>query len=240
MKIKLLFIALGAIILVGVGAWEFKANKTSLISEFDKPIVMNVAENISFSDGLNISVKEINDSRCKPNVQCIWAGELAATLIVSGGAFQPTAEIRLGTINNQEVSMNGYTFTLVSATETSVTINVKKDIENRIAGGYVSGHVTIGPLCPVEQVGVPCANDVQSEMYTVYTSRQAVIYYDDGVRVREQSALDKKGNYKIALGPGNYFAQIQPAGIGPGEKKPFTVVSFETTTVDFDIDTGMR
>jgi len=105
----------------------------------------------------------------------------------------------------------------------------------RIAAGYVAGHVSIGPFCPVERPGVLCPVPDGA-----YSSRQAVIYYDDGVRIRDQAVLDKKGNYRIALGPGNYFVQIQPAGIGAGEKKPFTVISFQTTTVDFNIDTGIR
>ena len=41
-------------------------------------------------------------------------------------------------------------------------------------------------------------------------------------------------------GAGKYFVQISPAGIGAGEKKPAIVKSFETTVVDFDIDTGIR
>ena len=116
--------------------------------------------------------------------------------------------------------------------------NVIKIDDGRIAGGYVAGQVSIGPFCPVEQEGVPC--EVPAE---AYTSREVVIYKSDGdidYIETERVPLDKKGNYRIALGPGNYLAQIQPAGIGAGEKKPFTIVSFETTTVDFDIDTGIR
>ena len=105
----------------------------------------------------------------------------------------------------------------------------------RIAGGYVSGYVNIGPFCPVEREGVPCAVPPEA-----YTSREVVVYQSDRFTEKERVNLDKDGNYKITLGPGNYFAQIEPAGIGPGEKKPFTVISFQTTTVDFDIDTGIR
>ena len=104
-----------------------------------------------------------------------------------------------------------------------------------VISGYVSGHVTIGPICPVERVGVPCPVPEEA-----YTSRNAVIYQSDGITVKEKKSLDKNGNYKYTLGPGKYFVQIDPAGIGPGEKKPFTIVSLQTTIVDFDIDTGIR
>ena len=109
------------------------------------------------------------------------------------------------------------------------------DTDGRIAGGHVEGHVNIGPFCPVEREGVPCPVPPEA-----YTSRKVVIYGSDGYTEKEKVALDKEGNYKIALDPGNYFAQIDPAGIGPGEKKPFVVISSQTTTVNFEIDTGIR
>ena len=107
---------------------------------------------------------------------------------------------------------------------------------DKIAAGYISGHVTIGPNCPgPERIGVPCPIPPEA-----YSSRAVVVYESDGTTIKENGKIDASGNYKIALGPGNYFVQISPAGIGPGEKKPATVKSFETTVVDFNIDTGMR
>jgi hypothetical protein len=58
--------------------------------------------------------------------------------------------------------------------------------------------------------------------------------------VKEKVSLDTKGNYSLTLPAGTYFIQIQPAGIGEGEKKKVTVVAKETQTLDFDIDTGIR
>ncbi len=107
--------------------------------------------------------------------------------------------------------------------------------DGRIAAGYVSGHVTIGPFCPVEQMGHPCQVPPEA-----YTSRSVIVYESNATTVKESVALDASGNYKIALGPGTYFLQIQPAGIGAGEKKKAVVSSFNTTTVNFDIDTGIR
>jgi len=106
---------------------------------------------------------------------------------------------------------------------------------DRVASGYVAGHVTIGPFCPVEREGETC--EVPPE---AYSSREVIVYESNGVTVKEKGKIDAEGNYKITLGPGNYFIQIEPAGIGPGEKKPVTVKSFETTTLNFDIDTGIR
>jgi hypothetical protein len=103
------------------------------------------------------------------------------------------------------------------------------------ADGYIAGHVTIGPFCPVEQEGHPCPVPPYA-----YTSREAVVYGLDGVTVKTKKHLDTEGNYKIALAPGTYFVQIDPAGIGAGEKKKVSVVSLKTSTVNFDIDTGIR
>jgi hypothetical protein len=108
--------------------------------------------------------------------------------------------------------------------------------EGRVASGYVAGHVSIGPNCPgPEREGQPCGTPPEA-----YSSREVVVYDSDGITVNVKGKIDDKGNYNIPLGPGKYFIQIQPAGIGPGEKKPVTIKSFETIRVDFDIDTGIR
>lgn len=105
----------------------------------------------------------------------------------------------------------------------------------RVAAGYVVGHVSIGPFCPVEQIGHPCTVPPEA-----YSSRKVIVYEANGTTVKEKDAIDSDGNYKITLGPGTYWLQIDPAGIGPGEKKQVTIISFATSTVDFDIDTGIR
>ncbi len=105
----------------------------------------------------------------------------------------------------------------------------------RVAAGYIVGQVTIGPFCPVEQAGRPCTMPSEA-----YSTRNVIVYESNGTTIREKVALDNEGTFKITLGPGTYWVQIEPAGIGPGEKKQVTVTSFETTTVNFDIDTGIR
>lgn len=101
--------------------------------------------------------------------------------------------------------------------------------------GYVSGHITIGPFCPVERPGQPCPVPPSA-----YSSRQVVAYQADGTTIVEKGIIDSTGNYKIALTSGTYYIQIQPAGIGAGEKKQVAVEDKKTTVVDFNIDTGIR
>lgn len=203
--------------------------------EFNKPVTLEKGEQVTFSDGLGVYLKEVNDSRCKPDAQCVWAGELSVVLSLSVG-INIQEEVRLGTTNNKSKTVQGYTLTLNSGTENTAMITVApKESGSRIAGGYIVGHVDVGPICPVERPGEQCK--VPPE---VYTSREVVIYMSDKVTVKDRKNLDADGNYKIAIGPGNYFVQISPAGIGEGEKKSVAVKSFETSTVNFDIDTGIR
>lgn len=114
-----------------------------------------------------------------------------------------------------------------------VEVEEPKDI--KVADGYVTGHVSIGPNCPVERIDQPCKTPPEA-----YSSREVIVYESDGATINKKGSIDKEGNYKIALAPGKYFIQVSPAGIRPGEKIPLTVKSLETTNVNFDIDTGIR
>jgi hypothetical protein len=86
---------------------------------------MRVKDAVVFSDGLSLTLKEINDSRCPQGVQCIWAGELSPLFLAStnGSSY----EIRLGTVRQATVSLKGHTFSLVGATEKDATIQVSVD-----------------------------------------------------------------------------------------------------------------
>lgn len=106
---------------------EFTLCPSLAVSEFDKNISLNTGEKVTFRDGLILQLKEINDSRCKPYVQCFWAGELSALFILNGTDMNLSfKEVRLGTVNNKSVTMTGYKFTLENATETSANIIVSK------------------------------------------------------------------------------------------------------------------
>ena len=102
--------------------------------------------------------------------------------------------------------------------------------------GYVSGHVTIGPNCPgPEKADDPCVTRPE-----VYTSREAIVYKRDAITVVTKIHLDAQGNYKIALVPDNYFIKIEPAGFRLSKLQNITIKASETTTANFDIDTGIR
>lgn len=235
--IAILVLVVAAVVASRLGAFRFNFSGNNL-AEFGKSATIAIGENITYPDGLNIAVKEINDSRCKPGVQCVWQGEFSALLVPIHGNFENgSGGIRLGTVNNKSASLKGYTFTLSGATEKSVTIVIDKaaPVTEKAVEGNVSGHVSIGPFCPVERPGVPCPVPPEA-----YSSREVLVYGPDGVTVKIRGKIDAKGDYKISLAPGNYFVEIYPAGIGPGEKKPVTIKPSVTSTVNFDIDTGIR
>lgn len=108
--------------------------------------------------------------------------------------------------------------------------------DGRVAAGYVAGKVTIGPNCPgPEKIGEPCTTPPEA-----YSSRKIVVYESDAETLNTTGKIDSEGNYKIALGPGNYFIKIEPEGFRLSKLLPLTIKSFETTVINFDIDTGIR
>ena len=69
----------------------------------------------------------IDDSRYPPDVQCIWAGELAAVLSVGlSNSEAADVEVRLGQTTKPSDQAYGFAFELTAITETSATITVTK------------------------------------------------------------------------------------------------------------------
>ena len=102
--------------------------------------------------------------------------------------------------------------------------------------GTLTGHVTIGPNCPVEKVGNPCTPAPQA-----YTSRQVMVYKADGATLVTTQNFDTNGDYSIALPAGTYVIKSR-TGISSIASVVGTVAikAGQTTTVNFSIDTGIR
>lgn len=114
-------------------------NGASPSPEFGKTITLKLSDSVAFSDGLNVILKEINDSRCPKDVQCIWAGEISGVFSVSGGKLTLSKEIRLGTANSKSMTFENYTFSLKNATGSSITIIVeykKPEVSSKNAQFY--------------------------------------------------------------------------------------------------------
>lgn len=103
--------------------------------------------------------------------------------------------------------------------------------------GILQGKVTVGPICPVERVGVPCP--VPPE---VYTSREVVVYRADGITEVARQHFTKDGSYQLALTGGTYIVNTPRQGPGGSKDLPQIMIikAGETLNFNFDIDTGIR
>ena len=106
------------------------------------------------------------------------------------------------------------------------------------AVGYLEGRASIGPLTPVERVGMPPATPSPQ----VCTARGLIVLASDGTTVVTSFGLQPDCTYRVALPPGIYVVQLKPDGGGSSHDLPTTVhlQSGQTVRLDITIDTGIR
>jgi hypothetical protein len=112
---------------------------------------------------------------------------------------------------------------------------------NQEGTGTLTGKVTVGPLTPVEQVGVTPPVPDQA----VFTSRKLLLYEADGKTMIEEIPILAAGYYgvfNVTLKPGTYVIDLFRQGVDISKELPATVTieAGKTTTLDVDIDTGIR
>jgi hypothetical protein len=141
-----------------------------------------------------------------------------------------------------EVSMKAGTIVLIAASAALLcAISGCVSSSAPTDDGTLTGNVTVGPLTPVERVGVSPTPPPPE----VFTSRHLIVYEADGttkvadVPIR---AAGLHGMYSVSLPPGTYVLDAPHAGVGHASPLPLavTIESGKTTTVDVDIDTGIR
>jgi len=104
--------------------------------------------------------------------------------------------------------------------------------------GSLTGHVTIGPLQPVQRQGEPEPTPGPE----VYAAWKIVIYTLDMRQEVARVSIDDEGNYTIELRPGTYTVTAEQA-TGRGLSQATHTVGItagQTTQQDIDIDTGIR
>lgn len=83
-----------------------KTIETSKLAAFGVKTDLKQAESIWFGadtlTGLQVTVKDINDSRCPndPTVQCVWGGEANVKLLVSADNDSTSIDVKLAPTNN--------------------------------------------------------------------------------------------------------------------------------------------
>jgi len=104
--------------------------------------------------------------------------------------------------------------------------------------GTLEGRVTIGPLTPVERVGVPTPTTPPE----AYAARSIDIFLSDGTTQVANVGIGPDGAYRVELAPGTYVVNLASTGIDRGVNLPQTVTieGGHTLRLDIDIDTGIR
>lgn len=104
--------------------------------------------------------------------------------------------------------------------------------------GYLEGRASIGPLTPVERVGVPTPTPSPQ----VCTARGLAIDAADGKTPVTSFNLRPDCTYRVALAPGQYVVRLKSGGFGFSKDLPKTVTiqRGQTTRLDIHIDTGIR
>ncbi len=104
--------------------------------------------------------------------------------------------------------------------------------------GYLSGKVTIGPLCPVEKI--PPDPNCQATVET-YNSWPIAIFNSDGINVKTITG-DATGSFNLELAPGEYTIDLEnKPGVGGSNLPKRVKISLgETQEISIDIDTGIR
>jgi hypothetical protein len=97
----------------------------------------------------------------------------------------------------------------------------------------VEGDVTLGPTCPVMQIGDPCPDKPYQATLTILTStsRHELIQFQ----------TDGGGYFRVALAPGAYILHPESPNVMPHAADiPFSVEAHGFTTVNVVYDSGIR
>jgi hypothetical protein len=200
---------------------------------FGTPFILRAGEKALFGQGLSLTLKEINDSRCPKDVQCVWQGELSAFFNIALG--ENSGALRLGTVTKQSDIFNGYRVTLKSATTESATVIVTV-VETATSG--ISGFIHMGPICPVERIP-PDSNCADRP----YANAKVVIRNTKNNIIAGQTFSDEKGKFRITLMPGTYMVEVSSPTGSPLPRCGATEQIVKTavfTAVDVSCDSGIR
>lgn len=103
--------------------------------------------------------------------------------------------------------------------------------------GWLKGIVSVGPLSPVEKVGVPTSTPLPE----VFTSRGLRIINTRGIEIK-QIHFSSEGTFSIQLSPGKYRLELLNPGIehATGLPDEIEIQPDQTVNLTIAIDTGIR
>ena len=100
------------------------------------------------------------------------------------------------------------------------------------ASSGLTGQVTLGPVCPVQQANNPCPDQPY---------QATVVVLDSNRKQVTQFQTDAQGNFKINLAPGAYTLVPRSPGVMPhAPEQTVTVIQNTFTQVTIVYDSGIR
>ena len=106
--------------------------------------------------------------------------------------------------------------------------------------GFLTGIITIGPICPVQSI--PPTPDCMPTAET-YKAYPVGVYSSGGTNKIAQISPALDGSFKTELAPGNYLVMLEPnQNRTGGSNLPLevSVISSGETVLNINIDTGIR
>lgn len=131
-------------------------------------------------------------------------------------------------VNSRFITSKGvkYAFLLLIVILTAC-LNTSEPLDSGI-----EGMVTIGPMCPVVQEGVPCPDQPYQAMLTVQST--------SGKKIK-QFQTDEQGYFKVELAAGEYILHPEsPNSLPFAADIPFTVREHQFTQLEVIYDSGIR
>ncbi len=107
------------------------------------------------------------------------------------------------------------------------------------ANGSLSGHIYIGPICPVESMP-PNPNCLPNS--ATYAAHPIYVYTANRSTLLHTLIANRSGNFSVSLAPGRYLVDVTHSQVGSvsGVPTTITIVSGQAITVNINIDTGIR
>lgn len=103
--------------------------------------------------------------------------------------------------------------------------------------GTLQGTMSIGPICPVEQIDHPCKPTPE-----MYAAHKVFVYNANKSKLITTLTPDAQGKFSTSLFVGTYLVDVEHQAVGSTRGVPITISisKGKTSTVSIDIDTGIR
>jgi cytoskeletal protein RodZ len=136
-----------------------------------------------------------------------------------------------------EQKLVSVTASSTSKTNPTKTHKTPQPAPRPAVAGTLKGTMTIGPICPVEQVDHPCKPTPE-----MYAAHPVSVYTSDRSKLVATLTPDANGNFSTALPAGTYLVDTQHQRIGSVQGVPttLTVTSGQSVTISISVDTGIR